>query len=314
MFLRTLVWLGVGGLFLASMESGCSSDRRFRESHGGNANFGGQAGTSGKLGSGGVSGEAGEAGSAGTPAHAGAAGSLADGGAAGAAGAGGAGKAGGEGGVGGESGSGAIGPSCARRIDCPEGQNCEAGTCVPALQNCARHKSKYPSASDGVYWIQGVAGPLLAFCDMRERSELCTQERGSRSGRLRDASGLGYSMTSLLIAEESRCEIYNLVVGDGYPLSPAVGTSFDTCQALGFVRDSLIQQCQYGDAIGGGSTSYADDCGYDIDAYRIYGTYCTGCTEEGDGAYDHYVRQGPIHWGQTIATADGSVRSYCAIE
>ncbi len=177
--------------------------------------------------------------------------------------------------------------------------------------SCSAHKADNPGAGDGVYWIVPAGTPLRAYCDMRQRVELCTELMGEHAGVTRDDTHLAYRMTSLLDVGGGVCHLWNLRdSAAGRPLdrfvpkAPATGPQ--TCAVLGFIADDALGICGYGDGAG------RSNCGFPVNPLLRWGTTCDGCVTN-DGSFDHYVIQGPMHTAAALTSADGSVQTRCRI-
>jgi hypothetical protein len=200
-------------------------------------------------------------------------------------------------------------PSCTDIDSCGRGFNCRAGRCAPATVSCGAEKSESPGARDGVYWINPGGVPLHAYCDMRERVELCTELEGEHRGVLRDPSQLPFRLISVLDARAGTCKLWGLRSSVmGYPIGLfAQGdppTTEDTCAILGFVSTADLGTCRFGSDPG------HSDCGYPDSNFLRWGTICTGCAQNG-GTFDHYVLQGPVHSGTIVSNAFGDIATVC---
>ena len=194
---------------------------------------------------------------------------------------------------------------------CALGFNCVGEACVAASVSCAAHKSIYPDSVDGVYWIQPSGTPMLAYCDMQERTELCTEIEEEHHGRTREGSNTPFAMTSILYADQGECAIWALrSVPENYPftlLGLGLPHELGTCEAFGFRADAALGACKYGDWTG--STS----CGFPVAApYYQFGDFCDGCTLN-DGSHDTYVLMGPVHSSDVLSDFGGSVQTRCRV-
>jgi hypothetical protein len=200
---------------------------------------------------------------------------------------------------------------CTDTDACSMGYNCEKGTCVAATVSCTAHKSAYPTATDGVYWINPTGTPMRAYCDMKLLTELCTEVEGEHRGKTREGSGVAYTMRSILHARDGVCSVWAVrASADGMPvgmLSPEAGQTMSTCQALGFARDVALGACDFGDIAG------YSNCGFAVSPLYQWGNRCSGCVLN-DGVYPTYVKQGPMHSSSVISSVDGSFQSRCAIK
>ena len=203
-------------------------------------------------------------------------------------------------------------PACTGPGDCARGANCAAGRCLPAPVSCRAFKADHPAAGDGVYWINPSGVPLRAYCDMRERIELCTELEAEHRGVTRDPARLVFTMMSVLDAGEGTCRLWALRASDGYPIDTFVRSdpaqARDTCALLGFVSTASLTQCSYGSDAAQGYSK----CGFPIGTYMRWGTSCSGC-QQNDGEHDRYVLQGPMIRGQILGTFDGSRFLRCKV-
>lgn len=192
---------------------------------------------------------------------------------------------------------------------CSTGFNCYEGQCVAATVSCAAQKSSHPSSSDGVYWINPSGTPMRAYCDMMERTELCTEVAASHQGKTRDGSSLSFAMMSQLFWDQRECSIWAVRdASQGYPISPyVVSHALTTCQALGFVANGTLGACAFGS-----DPSYSN-CGFTFALpFSLWGDFCDGCTEN-PGTFTMYVRMGPIRQSSVLTTFDGTVRTTCKV-
>jgi hypothetical protein len=174
--------------------------------------------------------------------------------------------------------------------------------------SCAAQKTADSGSGDGIYWINPGAGAIQTYCDMAQKVALCATVQGTHTGATRDASHLGYSMSSVLDPAAGTCEFWALeCTADGYPLDGlgvVAGNTMTTCQALGFMGDdSLLSGCPFGSAY--------SNCGFTAGVYR-YGNSCSGCTTN-DGQFSRYVLQGPMTYASVITSHDGATRSRCSV-
>jgi hypothetical protein len=200
--------------------------------------------------------------------------------------------------------------ACVGLDDCPTGYNCIDKVCRPAVVGCAAHKTAWPSAGDGVYWIAPAGSPpRLAYCDMSLRTELCTTAQATHTGKTREGSNTAFSMTSALSADGRICDVWAVRGSDGFPLGVwAKGYNslmLSQCQALGFVDDVAISQCPYGSDAG------YSNCGYAVSPLYAYGHQCLGTCQIGGGTFTQYTKMGPFTTGAVLSTVDGAIRARC---
>lgn len=200
-------------------------------------------------------------------------------------------------------------PQCRRLADCEPGNNCMAGSCVPALVSCAATKNSYPKAPDGVYWIAPEASPQRAFCDMALSAELCTEIAAAHQGRTRDKAHLGYKMTSLLLLDQGVCKLWAIRSADtDHPfggLKPVSGVAAaQTCVALGFAADGALGKCDYG--------TERTTCGFSATPLYWYGNSCSGCALN-DGDHDRWTKQGPAIRADILSNATGTTFTTCKL-
>jgi hypothetical protein len=204
--------------------------------------------------------------------------------------------------------------TCSAQAPCPGFANCTSGgACVPPAANCSDIKGADPGARDGVYWVD-EPGRNRVYCDMVERTELCSLSPGVHAGRTRDPSRLRFTLSSVLKEDQGVCELWNLRAAQapGYPLASFRRTNpadvRDTCAVLGFIKEARLGVCQFGDAPG------HSDCGFGTTPLLIWGTLCScGPPRVGDGEFDHYVLQGPINTGTVLTSATGSATTTCFV-
>lgn len=198
---------------------------------------------------------------------------------------------------------------CARFEDCSRGYNCHQSSCVQATVSCIAQSAAYPGSTDGVYWINPSGTPMIAYCDMQQRTELCTQVESEHTSRTRDGSLISYTMTSILDITTWQCSIYALRdTLHNYPFAAYILThSLDTCQAFGFLADvPSFGSCKYGDATGN------SNCGFPVDAFYRWADMCDGCTV-GNGSYDVFAKMGIIHTSDVLSDFGGSIRTRCKV-
>ena len=201
---------------------------------------------------------------------------------------------------------------CRMLADCPRGQNCSGGRCVPAPASCLGVKNDNAAAADGVYWISPGGVPQRAYCDMRQRLELCTEVTGERHGVMRDATGLIYRMVSSLDVTLGLCKLWAVrSQADGYPLDrdrrTILALQRDTCQLLGFKSTAAVGECKFGDAAG------SSTCGFPVARYFRWGTLCSGCTQN-NGEHERFLLQGVIHSGLVMSNWSGSIYTTCRVQ
>ncbi|HKO94333.1 MAG TPA: fibrinogen-like YCDxxxxGGGW domain-containing protein, partial [Polyangiaceae bacterium] len=201
---------------------------------------------------------------------------------------------------------------CDSRTECDRGFNCHGHRCLATPGNCAALKRDYPDLPDGVYWLKPNANSLLlAYCDMSRAVDLCNEQPADHRSVTRDGSSLPFVLTSVLDLPAKECliwAVHNAV--DNLPFSAlvsAAGASLDTCQALGFRGDAMIEYCEYGATKG--------SCGFAVEQsnYDWYGNQCFGCTLN-EGSFASYRRQGPIQIGAIISSVDGTTKTRCRVE
>lgn len=209
-----------------------------------------------------------------------------------------------DGGVGGA----AEGPrTCKSTHECARGENCIDEVCEPALPTCAAQKNRYAASKDGVYWVGRMSDVHLAYCDMDEAVELCSDVEGEHRGRTRDSSKIPYVMTSLLLPNEGLCKMWAIrAVSDGHPfgqLEAVAGVAAgQTCAKLGFVSDGTLGVCSFG--------SERSTCGFSGPFFR-YGNSCSAACGTTAGTFDHYILQGPMLRAGTLSTFSGSTATTC---
>ena len=201
--------------------------------------------------------------------------------------------------------------ACTHITDCSKGYNCVTGGCVAARSSCASQKSAYSASKDGVYWIKPAAGLTRAYCDMTQKTDLCRETQMTRTGKMRDGSGLPYKMVSKLNWSGRYCEVWAVRhSSNNYPfdtLRKVKGQTLNTCQGMGFKTNHTIKSCKFG-------SSYKSNCGFPIGTnYYRYGNACSGCTKY-NGQYKTYKLQGYMSSASVISTYNGSTRSRCKIE
>jgi hypothetical protein len=197
---------------------------------------------------------------------------------------------------------------CTAFGDCPTGENCVQQLCRPAVASCAAHKAAFTAATDGIYWIAPGGSPLLAYCDMSVRTELCTTQQGSHTGQTREGSATPFSMTSQLAADGTTCDLWAVRASDGFPLGvwakPDNSLSLTQCAALGLVDDVAISQCPYGT-----SAPYSN-CGFNVSPLYAYGHECINCALH-QGTFTQYTKMGPFTTGAVLSSVDGTTRARC---
>lgn len=198
--------------------------------------------------------------------------------------------------------------ACGRLEDCPAGYNCVAKLCRSASVSCAAHKSAWPGAADGVYWIAPSEVPELAYCDMHLGAELCTTRQHSHNGKTREGSGLAFSLTSVLSADGRTCDLWAVHASDGFPLGvwekEDNEAKLTQCQVLGFLADVAIGECPYG------SSSGYSNCGFPVVPLYAYGHQCENC-KLNPGTFKRYTKMGPFTGGSVLSSVDGTVRARC---
>jgi hypothetical protein len=203
-------------------------------------------------------------------------------------------------------------PACRVTDECGRGLNCIKGRCVAAPVSCAAYAVDDPTAGDGVYWINPSGVPQHAYCDMREKLELCTEIEGDHRGVTRDSSRLQYRMISLLDLVTGVCKIRALRASDGNPIDDYRRTDptkrIDVCKLLGFVANGEVGTCKYGEG------PEHSSCKFPLVAplYR-WGTLCAGCDNGNDGEFDHFVLQGRMNTATIITSYDGAVTTTCKV-
>jgi hypothetical protein len=197
---------------------------------------------------------------------------------------------------------------CGGLDDCPTGYNCVDKLCRAAVAGCAAHKSAWPTAGDGVYWISPDGTSRLAYCDMAQRTELCTTRQETHSGKTREGSKTAFTMTSVLAADGRSCDLWAVRASDGFPLGVWAkeynAAMIKQCPALGFVDDIALSSCPYGS--GGGSSN----CGFPVVPLYAYGHECMNCMLN-QGTFTQYTKMGPFTNGAALSSVDGTVRARC---
>jgi hypothetical protein len=191
--------------------------------------------------------------------------------------------------------------------DCPQGNNCLAGACKPALASCAEQKSVHGSP-DGEYWIN-PGSPVRVYCDMQLGAVLCSETPTARTGKTREGSALTAQFMSVLKHAEGTCELWALRASNEYPLdfyNDHFSTGWNVCSALGFKAVAKTTGCFFGSAYG--------NCGYSIgSSYYRYGTSCSGCTQN-NGQYATYVLQGYMNTATVATDYAGNARLTCKMK
>jgi hypothetical protein len=210
---------------------------------------------------------------------------------------------------------GTVPPTCG----CAADQNCVAGQCMKAPGDCDTLKTMLVSsgapAPDGVYTLIYGSANHRVYCDMAQRTALCSDVRGEpHNTRTRDGLSRPVHWLSTLAMDEGSCELWAIQHDDGHPLGPLIQTNgktkISTCQGLGFVKDKQLQFCRYGK--GNLTDVNKGTCGFTNTDWLIYYNECPGCMAPTAGSTGDWELMGPMSNVQVLSTVNGNVKSVCA--
>ena len=199
--------------------------------------------------------------------------------------------------------------ACQLQTDCPSGKNCVVGTCQDGAATCAELTARDPALGDGVYWLAPAGVAARAYCDMQQKTVLCTETAGDHTGRTRDATHLTFTMRSILELTDGRCKIWavrDMATGD--PLDYLVdrlvsGAPSKTCATLGFKADVSLGACPFG-----ANPGYTD-CGFGlVKPFYYWGNVCDCGTMP-----NFYEREGAIYVSNIPWNVSGTIFSRCAV-
>jgi len=209
---------------------------------------------------------------------------------------------------------GTVPPACG----CGTDENCIAGQCVKAPGDCDTLKSMFPTsapARDGVYTLIYGAKSHRVYCDMQQRTALCSDVPGeAHNTRTRDGLSRPVHWLSTLAADEGSCSLWAIQHDDGHPYGPLIQTNgktkISTCQGLGFVKDKQLQFCRYGKA--NLTDVNKGTCGFTNTDWLIYYNECPTCMAPYSGSTGDWELMGPMSNVQVLSTVNGNIKTVCA--